>query len=65
MEKNILIFFKKFNKIKILVLTNFHRRFLEKLGVDKGKIVTLPNYLDLSKQKKPLGNESFYYMLEE
>ena len=41
----------KFNKIKILVLTNFHRRFLEKLGVDKGKIVTLPNYLDLSKQK--------------
>lgn len=49
----------KFNKIKILVLTNFHRRFLEKLGVDKGKIVTLPNYLDLSKQKKPLGNEKF------
>ena len=55
----------KHNEIKILVLTQFHKKFLEQLGVDKNKIMTFPNYLDLSAEKNQKIKKNLYCMQEE
>ena len=55
-----IIYGKKYFKIlksnhnKIFVLTDFHKNYLIKLGVEKEKITTFPNYLDF----KPNVNDS-------
>ena len=49
----------KNSKIKILVLTDFHRNYLEKLGVDKSKLYIFRNYLDVNKKIKSSNTESY------
>tara|TARA_Y100000590_G_scaffold217960_1_gene246901 strand:+ start:22 stop:711 length:690 start_codon:yes stop_codon:yes gene_type:complete len=38
----------KGNDLKLLVLTQFHKNFLQKLGVQKEKITVLPNLINLN-----------------
>ena len=38
----------KGNDLKLLVLTEFHKNFLQKLGVQKEKITVLPNLINLN-----------------
>ena len=51
MGKDSLIFLKN-NKIKILVLTDFHARFLSNLGIPKNRIKIFPNHLNIRSEKK-------------
>ena len=38
----------KNSEFKIVVLTNFHKQFLEKLEFDENKVHVIPNYLDFN-----------------
>ena len=49
----------KNSKIKILVLTDFHKNYLEKLGVDKSKLYIFRNYLDVNNKIKSSNTESY------
>ena len=49
----------KYSKIKILVLTDFHKNYLEKLGVDKSKLYIFRNYLDVNNKIKSSNTESY------
>jgi len=42
----------KMKNLKILVLTKFHKLFMEELGITSEKIEILPNYLNVSSTKK-------------
>ena len=48
MAKNIFKILKEF-EIKILVLTDFHRRYLDQLGISKDKVFVFPNYVENNK----------------
>ena len=49
----------KNSNIKILVLTDFHKNYLEKLGVDKSKLFIFRNYLDVNKSNKFRNTENY------
>ena len=46
----------KNNKIKILVLTDFHARFLSNLGIPKNRIKIFPNHLNIRSEKIEIEN---------
>ena len=49
----------KNSNLKILVLTDFHKKYLEKLGVEKSKIHVFRNYLNVNKNTKPSNSENY------
>jgi len=56
-------YFKVLNEIvdSILVLTNFHKNYLEELGVDSKKIFVYPNYLEQKPIKQSIKQKYFVY----
>lgn len=49
------------SKIKLLVLTNFHKNYLKKLSIDPEKIFIFPNYLKLSDGNADVKNKNLLY----
>ena len=45
--------------MKILVLTDFHKKYLEKLGVDKSKLYVFRNYLEVDKNLKSINTKNY------
>ena len=41
----------KNTKLKILVLTEFHKNFITDLGIEESKVQVFPNYLEVNKEK--------------
>lgn len=51
----------KNSNIQIIVLTKFHKQYLQKLGIDKNRIIIIPNYLDLAESKNSNKNFNLVY----
>ena len=49
----------KNSNLKILVLTDFHKKYLEKLGVDKSKLYVFRNYLEVDNNLKPINSKNY------
>ena len=41
----------KNTKVKILVLTNFHKNFIKGLGIEKSKVEVFPNFIEVNKER--------------
>lgn len=50
----------KDSSLKLVVLTNFHKEFLKKLGFNEEKIFVIPNYLKIKNFKRNTMNENYF-----
>ena len=48
------------SSIKIMVLTEFHKNFLEKLGIKKDNVTVVPNYLPINKSNNLETSENYF-----
>ena len=53
----------KNNKLDLFVLTDFHKKFLVDLGIDKKKVTVFPNYLDTNLAVEELRNSKGDYLI--
>jgi len=51
----------KNSNVQLIVLTKFHKQYLQKLGIDKNRITIIPNYLDLAESKNSDKNFNLVY----
>lgn len=48
------------NSIKIMVLTEFHKTFLEELGINKNNVTVVPNYLSINDSNNLEASENYF-----
>lgn len=51
----------KNSNIQLIVLTEFHKQFLQKLGINNKRIITIPNYLHVAELKNSVDNLNLVY----